>query len=277
MKKNLIFVGGINRSGTTLLNGLLCSAEGTNPLIHESSYLKSIISAYHTGLIKYEEHSKYYFNSKQHLLDFSSRIFSDFIKLTREKYGNPDTLILKHPPLTPNFPYIYCLAANENINVQFIIVVRDPRDVIASLLRVKDKLKKSGDPEWVTLPRDMRKLSEYYNMTYQPALTYQDNGYKNSLVIIKYEDLVCNPDTTANIIKDRTGIAIPDIAIRNGWTNSEIDVKKLESDNNSWVSDGWGKGVTQSMIGTYKKSLSEQEVMEINQYCNYPMKMFGYL
>jgi len=277
MRPELIFIGGINRSGTTLLNGLICSAEGTNPLIHESSYLKSIVSAYHTGLQKYEEHTRYYFESKKHLLDFTSHIFSEFIKLTSSKYQCPETLVLKHPPLTPNFPYIYELAQNENLRIQFLILVRDPRDVIASLLRVRGKLQKTNDSEWKTLPRDMRTLSEYYNMTYQPALTSSNPGYLNSLAVIKYEDLVLNPPVVIDAIEKKTGISIPASAVTDGWERSNIDLAALESANNAWTSDGWGKGITSSNIGSYRNVLTTDEVMQVNRYCSFPMKKFGYI
>ncbi len=56
---SVFFVGGINRSGTTLFQSILCSDSDTNPLIHEASYLRSIVDAYISGQQKFDEHNKY--------------------------------------------------------------------------------------------------------------------------------------------------------------------------------------------------------------------------
>ena len=106
---SVFFVGGVNRSGTTLLQSILCSDRSTNPLIHEASYLRSIVEAYVFGQQKFEEHNKYYFSSVEDMRDFTAGWAKSYLDKIRARYPESDHLVLKHPPLTPRFPAIFDL------------------------------------------------------------------------------------------------------------------------------------------------------------------------
>ena len=77
---SVFLIGGINRSGTTLLQSILCSDSTTNPLIHEASYLRGIVDAYRLGQKKFDEHGKYYFTNEDEMLNFTARWVKEFME-----------------------------------------------------------------------------------------------------------------------------------------------------------------------------------------------------
>jgi len=270
------FVGGINRSGTTLLQSILCSDSKTNPLIHEVSYFRSIVDAYTTGKIKFNEHGKYYFDSIEEMRAFTAGWAKDFLEHTRKKYPTSSHLVLKHPPLTPKFPAIFELLNTTGIDVRFFIIIRDPRDVAASLVQVGERLRKKGDPEGKTLPRDMNTLAKYFIQTYMPALTGSSPAYQQRVTVIRYEDLVSTPLEVIEAIRKASGLALDGINVHSDWAHDQLDYNDLRTTQNAWLSDLWGKGISKAKVGSYKQILSPEEIMELETACAAPMKTFGY-
>lgn len=273
---SVFFIGGVNRSGTTLLQSILCSDKTTNPLIHEASYLRSIVEAYVFGQQKFEEHNKYYFSSIEDMRDFTAGWAKSFLDKIRSRYPESEHLVLKHPPLTPRFPAIFDLLTSIGEDPRFFIIIRDPRDVAASLVRVGERLRAKGESEGNTLPRNMNILGNFYMQCYMPALAPQHQAYKNRITVIKYEDLVSNPQTVIENIRKVSGLKLEEFNATDNWKNDDIDYNNLKQNNNAWLSDLWGKRLSSSRIGSYKKILKPEEITLLEQVCSGPLKTFGY-
>ncbi|WJW75200.1 sulfotransferase [Thiohalobacter sp. IOR34] len=271
------FVGGVNRAGTTLLQNILCSDETTNPLVHEASYLRSIVEAYVFGLQKFDEHGKYYFDSRQDLRDFTAAWLKGFLDKIRARYPETRHLVLKHPPLTPRLPALHDLLAAAGEDARFFIIVRDPRDVAASLVRVGERLRAKGDSEGATLPRDMEQLGSYYMKCYMPALAHQDKDYQARITLIRYEDLVRDPEPVIAKLRQASGLALNLFDPGSDWRKTAIDFKSLEKEKNAWLSPLWGKGLSNRRVGAYRNILNEQEIRALEKICAGPLKTFGYL
>lgn len=274
---NCFFIGGINRSGTTLLQSILCSDRTTNPLIHEASYLRQIVEAYDFGIQKFDEHNRYYFSSKEELRQFTARWAIDFIGQVRRMYPGTENVVLKHPPITRRFPVLFDLLYPTSVDPRFLVIIRDPRDVVASLVQVGERLRQSGDPEGATLPRDMERLGNYYMMTYMPALSFDNSEYQQRTTLIKYEDLVTDPTTAITRMREFTGLALDNFDSDTEWKNDNLDYKQLGNDRNAWLSELWGKPISNTHIGNYRHILSPGEIKAIESICSAPLKTFGYL
>ena len=259
-----------------MLQSILCSDIKTNPLIHEASYFRSIVDAYATGKMKFDEHGKYYFHSVEHMRVFTANWARSFLELTRERYPESEHLVLKHPPLTPKFPAIFELLSAMEEDVRFFIIVRDPRDVVASLVRVGERLRIKGDPEGRTLPRDMRVLGNYYIQTYLPAFAYPDPAYRERISLVKYEDLVTNTGKVVDEIRKSSGLSLDGFDFTRGWSDDKINYDELESSDNAWLSELWGKEISATRIGNYKSILDQDEINIIETLCAGPIKVFGY-
>ena len=77
------FIGGCPRSGTTLLQNIICSNTKVNPLIGEIGYLYYLVNAYSTGKIDFESQTKYYFSYLAELRNFSAELVNKFLKYIR--------------------------------------------------------------------------------------------------------------------------------------------------------------------------------------------------
>jgi len=270
------FIGGMNRSGTTLLQSILCSDSSTNPLIHEASYLRNIVEAYAFGIQKFDEHNKYYFSSVNDMRGFTAKWAGEFLNKTRNRYPNAKNLVLKHPPLTARFPDLYELLSAINEDSKFLIILRDPRDVVASLVKVGETLRSNNESEGNTLPRDMATLANYYMQCYMPALSSQNDDYRKSLMLVKYEDLVNNPQSTINQLREWSGLELVDFDEGDNWKNDNINYDSLKENKNAWLSDLWGKKLSNSRVGSYKKILKPEEIKLLEKVCAGPLQSFGY-
>ncbi len=153
------FIGGCPRAGTTLLQSILCSDDTVNPLIGEVGYLYHLVNAYKTGKIDFDRQGKYYFSNLVELRKFSAELANKFLEHTRKRYSNATHIVLKYPLIAELFSDIYELVED----VKFLLVIRDPRDTIASLIEVGKKMSKYDDSKTrhLTPMFTERKLSEF--------------------------------------------------------------------------------------------------------------------
>ena len=163
--EKLIFVGGSMRAGTTVLQRILCSSPGSIPVVGECQYLTQQFYVYHQALKQFELFHGDFFSSKATVEEFTKGIISNFLVLTRQRYAPATTLVLKHPELTKFFPRL----AEWFGHAKFVVIVRDPRDTIASMLEVTSRQRENDVDFFMTrFGRDMRKFSHYYKSIYAP-------------------------------------------------------------------------------------------------------------
>ena len=129
---NYVFIGGCMRTGTTLLQSILCGDSATNPLIPEAQWLARLLFLYKWSMGNFSTLQRHYFRDKDDCRDFHRRICLDFLDKTADRYGNPTTLVLKAPDLATTYKQL-----NEFVpDSKFLVMVRDPRDTIPSLLKL---------------------------------------------------------------------------------------------------------------------------------------------
>ncbi|NIR62088.1 MAG: sulfotransferase [Gammaproteobacteria bacterium] len=266
------FVGGVNRSGTTLVQGLLCSDPTTNPLIHEASYLRSVAEAYAFGKQQFHDHNEHYFDSVEELRRFTAAWAEAFVDRVRQRYPGTEHVVLKHPPLTPRFPDLHELLDD----VRLVVVVRDPRDVAASLVRVGERLRRQGRSEGRSLPRDMDRLAQYYMRCYQPALGHSDPQYQRRLTLVRYEDLVADPSAAVARLGEATGLRLDAFDPEAAWPRDAIDHEAARAEGNAWSSELYGRGVSTGRVGHYVHVLSPDEIAALESACAGPLATFGY-
>jgi len=184
--KNTILIVGAPRSGTTLLSGLLTGNNKCFPNLPECTFLTQIIEHYF-AILNYSDKERYRVFAKDidtlqgvyenHINNMVSIIESQF---KAQEYSH---LVLKDPELTK---YIDLIPIFFGINSKVVLIVRDPRDTVSSMIKVelkKEEYNSKLDDDVVS------KVAKYiYNYYY---IAHQSDLYKSkNILVIKYEDIV---------------------------------------------------------------------------------------
>lgn len=267
---DLYFVGGAPRSGTTLLQSILCADETVNPLIFEAAPFRFLLEAYMKVKNNFNRFPGVYFNSIEDLNNFYSKHLILFLDNLKQNYSC-ERLVLKEPELTKSFPLILKLLDGT----RFLCIVRDPRAAIASMLVWGDKMRAEGREHFFQ-NRDMVELSRYYNAFYTPLLKCESTTFQEKIKYIKYEDLVLEPTKIVDEIRDFTGLKLKDFAPNQDWKNTKIDFCDNDLPIRDAVTELYGKPISSSRIATYEQMLTEDEIKTVEKECRLIFKSFEY-
>ncbi|NES07354.1 MAG: sulfotransferase [Okeania sp. SIO2F4] len=253
------FIGGCPRSGTTLLQNIICSDTKVNPLIGEVGYLYHLVNAYSTGKIDFQSQSKYYFSDIAELRNFSAELINKFLEHIRKRYSDATHIILKYPLIAELFPDIYELVED----VKFILIIRDPRDTIASLINVGNKMAIQGEDRHLTSMFTERKLSEFiefYRRAYAPSWNCKLVNFQSKVAYIKYEHLVLNPTVAIQQLQDFTGLNLSSSIKDDKWQRSQINYTQLSDAEKPWYSELYSKAISSVSVGRYRQVLRQEEI-----------------
>jgi hypothetical protein len=143
--------------------------------------------------------------------------------------------------------------------MKFVLMVRDPRAVFAS-----NNVKQAKYP-WFFLARQWRKLA-VYSWLHSTA-----PEYAGSVMLVRYEDLVCEPEEMARRICDFLDVDFCEAMID---PNKFRDGSGKEWSQNS--SYGTSKTISSAFTERWKTVLSEEEIRFIELLCFPEMRLFGY-
>lgn len=270
------FVGGSQRSGTTLLQTILCQDEAVNPLVPEAKYLRHLVAAYRFGKQTFGAETRAYFRDLQGYVLFNRNVVSLMLEQTRALYAGATHLCLREPHLTQYFPELYELLPDA----RFVCIVRDPRDVIASMVEVGARLARDGMAAdamaRLFTSRRMSDLSAHYLSFYAPIVRYNVEGFRARCPFIRYEDLVERPAEYLGRLRELTGLALADYDPARAPDTGEVDYRQSGQYQRAWNSALYTSKVEDSRIGRYREVLTAEEVAEVDRACAEFMRRFGY-
>jgi len=270
---SVILIGGSQRSGTSTTQQLLCQLPDANPYLYEASFLRMQVACYADALASFDGNHASYFGDVQQLRNFQAGVVSAFLANTAKVHGDCGHLILKEPHLTMYWPHLYELLPSA----WFLMMIRDPRDVIASMIRVGEKHREAGqDHEFAN--RNILQLCEHFVSFYRPAFEVEDEGFRDRLAVIHYENVVTDPKTALEHVTGFTGIPFdsidPGVDPQLGVVNQ--DVISASNHFSPWSTEVYGKKVTSSRIGKYREVLTQEETRLVEEYCADFFEWFGY-
>jgi hypothetical protein len=262
----LFFVGGFLRSGTTMLQTIIFSSPECNPMIGEAIFLRSIVETYWRCKVMFDTHSKYYFSDKEDLRQYCGKFISDFVRKTSDNYNNPKHIVLKHPQLTPYFPLLHELAQEA----RFVIIVRDPRDMVASAISAKAR----GAGEFQdTDPQQIAKsLIDYY----APCVNCKLEKFRRNTIYVKYEDLVQSPHQVVGALQEFTGIDLSNFNPNMENIRTEIKFDEKRENRRPLHSKYYGKGITSERVGRFSGILDTSVILDIENICKPMLETFNY-
>jgi len=273
--RNVLFVGGAMRSGTTLAARLLVSSGRTNPLLAESQYLGAQLDLAERWRAQFDLFLADYFGTPARFDDFSSAIARQFLQQLRDRYPGSANLVLKHPESTRHFPLLTAWLPDA----RFVVTVRDPRDAVASMVAVGDRLAKAGETgSLAAFGRDMRRYCEVFRGYYAPVF-HDTKPFGQRMLIVRYEDIVTNRNDVIGELARFAGIEI-DLARlgdeafwkeRSHWAAQRDDGYVA-----AFWSPGWVREITDANVGRHVERLSAAEIDEIKAHCADFGKLFRY-
>lgn len=266
-----VFVGGCMRSGTTVLQALLCRGKGTNDLIDEATLLTSLTHMYRWGIETFDDLHHQYFRDQENLREVASTWITGMIDNLAANSAGVETVVLKNPASTEYFPELFELVPDA----RFVVSVRDPRDTIASMAKAAMKQQAAGMNSSISgAGRDMAKLSDIYALAYAPLVIRQEASFKRRVRFFRYEDLVTEPEDVLKDLADFTGLEFPEDALDSLWDGASAGHMKDPS--YPTFSASYGKPLSAARIGTAGEFLTDEEIADVERYCGALMQHFGY-
>lgn len=276
-KQTVLLVGGAMRSGTTVIHRALCTARNSNPYISESWFLHELFILFERNMRRFEVRHQDQFGERAEFARLIQLNLNYYVEMVSARYGNPAVLILKHPELTGHFITIKQLAPE----MKFLVIVRDPRDVIASIKAVNARHSETGTWSPHGTLSNMKQFCEYYASYYNTVFA-QRADFGSNLMFVRYEDVVSSPMKTFGYISAFSGANYADDAMTK-FTDEHAQAKNFQKDlrlkdplSGAYWSEMYTKDLSTERIGSYAQSLDASDVEEIQTRLSGFGKSFRY-
>ncbi len=256
-KGKVTFVGGAMRTGTSLLQSVLCGAKESNDMSYECMYLRDQLNLYANWIIREERSLTDYFDGHDGLKAYTKSMIHDLVSMSHQQQLKPEHLILKSPEITMNFHLLMDLMPEA----KYVVAVRDPKDIVASMIEVARKqTENSRQSNMTNAGRDMQKLSAIFQYYYHNLVKSREQ-HKGRVYFVQYEQLVSDYVTVVPRLSAFTGLDLSNYDPEAEWKYT-----RPRSSNEMFDTEARGKRITKSNIGNYKNILSSQEASAVEKH-----------
>ena len=264
--KKLVLICGAPRSGSTLLYNAICSSKIFNKGLTENHFIPNTIKLLKKQLLRNPKENFMHFENNETTIKFFTKIISDYVEQLYIRY-EVHNLCLKSIMFSTEANLISKLFPSAYL----IFIIRDPKDIISSMLNVsKKQIKMEQKPNY---PRDMEALSSFINTHYEFVIESKNLKNNPNILLVRYEDLTLNTLETLNLITNKLNL---ECIFNNEDTLWERAPDFYEPSKNPYYSELWNKKPTSKKIGSYKNELNNNEIDFINKSCAKLIHKFKY-
>ena len=257
----LIILCGPPRSGTTWLNRELCNMPTAFPFLPECTFLTQQIELYHRAK-RYSDRQRVeaYFSSEQNMLAYFRANVAKLIDQAARFNPKIDarTLVLKDPGIC-----FYLMDLKDLLPIhKLVVLVRDPRDVLASMKNVMAKKQRKWDVSVAT-----EELLNYY---------YQIGNHRqrveNDCIFVRYEDIVIGQCAA---LQDFLKLQLP-LAAAEASGDGIATVRKCLDSSDPFFSELYLQPTTAAKVGSFTKMLTRKEIRHIETVCAAIIRQWDY-
>jgi hypothetical protein len=263
---SLIFIVGPRRSGTTLVNNILCSDPNANQQIGEAQPLTQLLNAFAWSADNFERMTRHYLPTRERLESFAAGTCHDLLESCWQVQGQPRHLVLKNPELSNHIDRLqrYFPAA------RFVVCVRDPRDQIASEQDV-DIRRHAASTEDRTI--SVAALAHKYTRNLESVLRAAEQT-PESFCFMRYEDVVSDPNRESARLGAFCGLNLDAFDPGADW--QRMAVARAELAQRPSYSPLYGRPVSPERVGRFRDRLSATDIVKIEEITSDLMRRFGY-
>ncbi|MDP6890465.1 MAG: sulfotransferase [Phycisphaerales bacterium] len=262
-------MGGSPRSGTTLLQSILCSAPGTTPMMAECAPLRFLLESCQKTVGHTKVNPGDYFDGKQGVVRLYTALCKHFLNDVRARH-DANVAVLKEPAMGPSLPLLLDTIPDALI----IAIARDPRSIVLSMRewgrRSRDRGADSHFESATTAELAEEVANAYRQLTRLPAEFAGDR-----IFFLRYEDLVHEPLWTSRVLAAVTGLDLSNYNPSAGW-----DVAKMGFGSGTPRDDAktplYGKKVAATRVSAWRTDLAPEDIAEIEEVASFYMSLFGY-
>ncbi|MEM0915493.1 MAG: sulfotransferase [Planctomycetota bacterium] len=256
-----LIVTGARRSGTTLMQQVLCSAPTASPQFAEARVIAKLLELFDWGIDAYDRNNQWYFDGPDDFADFVQQSVDRVLANLRRRFPDAETMVLKAPAFHD------CLDAADRFipDVRHVICLRNPFDQALSEheveLRKIDSDRKRQRREG---KRDFRKLAKAYLRQTEPALAYAEAHPERALVS-KYEDLVGSPQREVERLSAFTGLDLSGYDPKAAWKGFLFQDEFR--DRPTYV-EQYGQPIDASRVGRFNDKLTQGDIAAVSGMCD---------
>lgn len=257
--EDVIVLSGHARTGTTLMQGLLCASPDVMPVSAEAVILRDIVLGHARSQSLWLDYSRHYFASRAALTAYYRESAANWLSHVRRRFATDRRLLQKVPQsVVSHLPALAELLPKA----RFVVMLRDLRDVVVSQTERHQIAKLDFDPT-----REIEAFVQTY------AGLVPAKSLTGRLAFVPYERLVGEPEGTIRIVSRFLGIAPPANVGSLEWVH-------LRDPGVSTSSPLDGRPVTAERVARYKSAAAspalariERQRLEIEQKIG--LRVFG--
>lgn len=262
----LWLIGGAQRSGTTLLQTLVCNHLSAAPLLSEAHILFRLLETY--GLAKKDgEKTADFYADVEGLRRFYRQIVDLHLADLATRHAALDQFVLKDPNFARLLPDLKELLPSARL----LVTMRDPRDIAASFVQIGLRERALGREVKNYTDRNIDFFCKKIKQAYQPLI--DDPALTDQVLLIRYEALARTPDEVMAMVLAGVNGAAPAMA-RDLNTMRWLDPEKRHKA--SWISPLEEGPPSAANIGAYRTTLTTEETAKVQDRCAEIMAAFGY-
>jgi len=269
---NNVIVIGAPRSGTTLVGGLLCEGDQSFPMLPECTYITQIIEKYY-NFLHYSDAQRFaaYAINEETLSGIFEHMVQKLLSTVLSHFeGMPyQYLVLKDPELTLHVDLIPRFFGKSS---KVVCVIRDPRAVVASMVKV-ERLKRSS--AWIELRKScnlrtlLNMLQQFVNerlitaniLNYFLRVHQSKMNKQKAVHFVRFENIVAHDEV--EFINLETFLGFP--VGRQGFGKVHFEFDRRDAT----YSENYGKAI-QAPATDYKSTLNKIQINRIERlFANY--------